>query len=48
MENVLALPDATKVTDRSTAAADLLAIIRAFIDAAGEREESESNDLLPA
>jgi AcrR family transcriptional regulator len=46
MENVLTLADAPKVTDRRTAAADLLAIIRALIDTAGERGEGESNDLL--
>jgi len=46
MANILALSDAPKVPDKSIAAADLLAIIRALIDAAGEREESESEQLL--
>ena len=46
MEKLLALPDAPKQPNRSIAAADLLVVIRGLIDAAGEREECESNDLL--
>lgn len=46
MENVLTLPDAPKVPDRSIAAADLLAIIRGLIDAAGERGERDSDELM--
>jgi hypothetical protein len=46
MANILALSDAPKVPDKSIAAADLLAIIRALIDAAGERGEGESELLL--
>jgi AcrR family transcriptional regulator len=46
MEKVLALPGAPRLRDRSIAAIDLLALIRALIDAAGEREEGESPALL--
>ena len=46
MEKLLALPDAPKQSNRSIAAADLLVLIRSLIDAAGEREERESNPLL--
>ncbi len=45
MENMLKLPDAPKVPDRSIAAADLLALLRSLIDAAGERGEGESTEL---
>ncbi len=46
MEQMLALPDAPRIANRSVAAADLLAVMRSLIDAAGEREEGESNELL--
>jgi AcrR family transcriptional regulator len=46
MEDVLTLPDAPKLRNRSLASADLLALIRGLIDAAGEREEGESAELL--
>ncbi len=46
MEEMLALSDAPKVPNRSIAASDLLALMRGLIDAAGEREEGESNELL--
>jgi hypothetical protein len=46
VENILKLPDAPRVRDRSIAAADLLEVIRGLIDAAGERGEGESKDLM--
>jgi AcrR family transcriptional regulator len=46
LEEMLALRDAPKVQNRNLAAADLLALMRGLIDAAGEREEGESNELL--
>jgi hypothetical protein len=46
MENILALPDAPKVRNRSIAAADLRVIVRSLMDAAGERGEGESTELL--
>ncbi len=46
VENILELPDAPKVPDRSIAAADLMTIVRSLIDAAGERGEGESTELL--
>jgi AcrR family transcriptional regulator len=46
VERILRLPDAPKVTKRSIAAADVLVLIRSLIDAAGEREEGESVQLL--
>jgi len=46
MANILALPDAPTVPDKTIAASDLLAIIRALIDTAGERGEGESEQLL--
>jgi AcrR family transcriptional regulator len=46
MEDILKLQDAPKVRNRGVAAADLLAIIRGLIDAAGERGENESDELL--
>jgi len=45
MEKILRLPDAPRVANREVAAADLLAIIRSLVDAAGERGESESDHL---
>jgi hypothetical protein len=41
MENILRFPDALKVRNRWVTAADLLAIIRGAIDAAGERGDGE-------
>jgi hypothetical protein len=46
MEKILRLPDAPRVASKRIAAADLLAIIRSLIDAAGERGEGESNQLM--
>ena len=46
MENLLALPDAPQVPKRTVAAADLLALMRALIDAAGERQEVGHEALL--
>jgi AcrR family transcriptional regulator len=46
MEDILALPDAPRLRNRSIASADLLAVIRGLIDAAGEREEGESAELV--
>lgn len=46
MEKILAWPGAPMVANKRVAADDLLAIIRALVDAAGEREEPESNELL--
>jgi AcrR family transcriptional regulator len=45
MERILSLPDAPRVANRRVAAADLLAIIRSLVDAAGERGEGESVQL---
>ena len=46
LERVLSLPDAPRVRNRSVAAADVVAIIRSLIDAAGDRGEGESAQLL--
>jgi AcrR family transcriptional regulator len=46
IEMILRLPDAPRVANRSVAAADLLAIMRSLIDAAGERGEAESIQLV--
>jgi AcrR family transcriptional regulator len=46
LERILSLPDAPRVRNRSVAAADLVAIIRSLIDAAGERGEGESVPLM--
>ena len=46
MENILKLPGAPKVLNKNIAAADVLALIRSLIDAAGERGEGESDRLL--
>lgn len=46
LERILRLPDAPRVASRSIAAADLLAIIRTLVDAAGERGEGESDQLV--
>ena len=46
MENILKLPGAPNVRNKQIAAADVLALIRSLIDAAGERGEGESNRLL--
>jgi AcrR family transcriptional regulator len=46
LEKILSIPDAPRVRNRSVAAADLIAIIRSLIDAAGERGEGESAQLL--
>ena len=46
MEDILTLPNAPRLRNRSIASADLLALIRGLIDAAGEREEGESADLI--
>jgi hypothetical protein len=45
MEGILSLPDAPRVANRKFAAADLLAIIRSLVDAAGDRGEDESDHL---
>jgi AcrR family transcriptional regulator len=45
LDRILTLPDAPRVRNRSVAAADLVAIIRGLIDAAGERGEGESIQL---
>ena len=45
LEAILLLPDAPEVPDRTVAAADVLALTRALIDAAGERGESASDEL---
>lgn len=42
---LLLLPDAPKVLDKTAAAADVLALTRALIDAAGERGEGASDEL---
>jgi AcrR family transcriptional regulator len=47
MENILKLPGAPNVRNKNIAAADVLALIRSLIDAAGERGEGESTRLLP-
>jgi hypothetical protein len=36
MENILRLPDAPQVKDKNVASADLLAIVRSLVDAAGD------------
>jgi hypothetical protein len=46
MGNMLALSDAPKVPSRRITAADLIALLRGLIDAASEREEGESDELL--
>src|ERR1700691_6619344 len=46
VENIRRLPDARSLAHRSVAAADLLAIIRSLLDAAGERGEGESVQLV--
>jgi AcrR family transcriptional regulator len=46
VERIFSLPGAPKVANRSIAAADVLAIIRGLVDAAGERSEGESAQLL--
>jgi AcrR family transcriptional regulator len=46
VERILRLPDAPRVANRRLAAADVLAIMRSLIDAAGERGEGESVQLL--
>ena len=45
-EKMLELPDAPKVPKRSVAAADMIAIVRALTDAAGERAERASDQLV--
>jgi AcrR family transcriptional regulator len=45
VENILRLPDAPQVKDKNVASADLLAIVRSLVDAAGERAEVDSTDL---
>jgi AcrR family transcriptional regulator len=46
VEKILRLPDAPRVESRRVAAADLLVIIRSLVDAAGERGEGESVQLM--
>ncbi len=46
VEAILRLPDAPRVANRGAAADDVLAITRALVDAAGERGEGESVQLL--
>lgn len=45
LQAILLLPDAPKVQDMVVATADVLALTRALIDAAGERGESASDEL---
>ena len=45
LAEVLAMPDLPPQADREVAAADVLAMVRGMIDAAGEREEVERDDL---
>jgi len=45
IEHILEFPDAPKVTNRSIAAADVLAITRGLVDAAGERREASVHRL---
>src|ERR1700683_484908 len=47
VEKILRLRDARRVANRSVAAADLLAIIRSLIDAAGGGREREAARLAP-
>jgi AcrR family transcriptional regulator len=46
VQGILSLPGAPLLEDMDVASADLLAIIRALVDAAGERGEDESQELL--
>jgi AcrR family transcriptional regulator len=46
MEKILKLPSAPRVPNTSVAAEDLLALMRSLIDAAGERGEGESVQLM--
>ena len=46
VEGILRLPDAPRVANRSIAAEDVLAVTRGLVDAAGERGEEESEQLL--
>jgi len=46
LERMLKLPGAPLVRKRSLAAADILAIVKALTDVAGERRETESAELL--
>ena len=46
VEKILTLPEAPAVADKSVAAADVIAILRSLIDAAGERDEGRSNELM--
>ena len=45
VEKILALPDAPEIANRSVAAADVIALFRSLIDAAGERGEGGSDEL---
>ena len=46
VEKILTLPEAPTVADKSVAAADVIAILRSLIDAAGKRDEGKSNELM--
>ena len=46
VETILRMPDAPRVLNRAVAAADLLALTRSLVDAAGERGEGESIQLI--
>jgi hypothetical protein len=46
MQEILELPDAPALQNKGIAAADLLVLIRSLVDAAGEREEGESDALV--
>lgn len=45
LAEILAMPDLPRQPDREVAAADVLAIVRGMIDAAGERGELDHDDL---
>lgn len=46
MQNILELPDAPTLPERHIAAMDVLTVIRSLVDAAGQREEDDSPDLM--
>jgi AcrR family transcriptional regulator len=46
LSQVLTLPDAPPLAAPSVAAADLIGMVRSLVDAAGEREHTDANDLV--
>jgi AcrR family transcriptional regulator len=46
IEEILKLPDAPPVSDRRSASADVLTVIRSLVDEAGQRHEGESVELV--